>query len=122
MLALVYDRREADEDGLEVFHIMNQDPPTAEAAAKAVDECLYTVPDEVFSQMLLETARGPFRELVAPLIDYWHHIRTRTPVIEVSNEITIKELEHAGFYPRIPGPERLLGSFSALESWPGRGE
>ena len=122
VLALVYDRREADEDGLEVFHIMNQDPPTAEAAAKAVDECLYTVPDEVFSQMLLETARGPFRELVAPLIDYWHHIRTRTPVIEVSNEITIKELEHAGFYPRIPGPERLLGSFSALESWPGRGE
>ena len=48
------------DSGGRVFHIMNPDPPTAETAAKAVDEGTYVVPDEVFTQMLSETAKGPY--------------------------------------------------------------
>ena len=109
------------DSGGRVFHIMNPDPPTAETAAKAVDEGTYVVPDEVFTQMLSETAKGPYRELLSPLIDYWHRVRVETPVIDVTCAMTQRALEEKGVHIKFPPVRQLLGGFTLLDSWPAKG-
>ncbi len=104
-----------------VFHIMNPEPPTAQEAAKAIDERTYVVPDGVFTQMLSETAKGPGREILSPLIDYWHRVRIETPVIDVSCDITEERLREAGFHAEFPPVKQLLGGFTLLDSWPAKG-
>ncbi|QNM06752.1 amino acid adenylation domain-containing protein [Qiania dongpingensis] len=105
-----------------IFHIMNPDPPLVEAAAKALEEEIYIVPDETFTHMLAETVKGPYRELVSTLIDFWHHVRLEPPVIQVSNKKTKEQLDKAGFRFEIPEPGRLLSGFTLQDSWVGKGE
>ena len=72
--------------------------------------------------LLAETVKGPYRELVSTLIDFWHHVRLEPPVIQVSNKKTKEQLDKAGFRFEIPEPGRLLSGFTLQDSWVGKGE
>ena len=94
-----------------IFHIMNHMPPTLQEVMKAVDPAIETVSDEEFAKLMEQKAPELDKELSALLMDHWHRSKTAPPVIQVSNEMTVKYLEESGYIPQIPGPEQILKGF-----------
>ena len=94
-----------------IFHIMNHTPPILQEVMKAVDPAIETVSDEEFAKLMEQKAPELDKELSALLMDHWHRSKTAPPVIQVSNELTVKYLEESGYIPQIPGSEQILKGF-----------
>jgi len=94
-----------------IFHIMNHTPPTLQEVMKAVDPATETVSDEEFAELMRQKASELDKELSALLMDHWHRSKTAPPVIQVSNDLTVKCLEETGYVTQIPGPEQILKGF-----------
>lgn len=105
-----------------VFHIMHPCPPTAGQTAKAMGSSIEVVEDGRFQAILEKAARGPWREALLPLLDYWQRLRLHPPAVRVTCAETVKQLAQAGFDFPIPPADRLLGSFPQQESWIVKGE
>ena len=110
-----------DQEGL-AFHIIHPCPPTAEETAEAMGGGIRIVKDEQFQTILEKEARGPQREALAPLLDYWQRIRNHPPAVRVSCGKTQEQLRRSGFDFSIPSPEILLGSFIQHDLWTVKGD
>ena len=99
------------------FHIIHPDPPAVGDTVRELQMGIRVVPDQEFTQMLSEAARGPEREQVSVLIDYWYQIRLTPPVIQLSCSRTQESLRLADFHFEIPAPGVLLDGFTQQESW-----
>ena len=95
-----------------VYHIMSHMPPTLEEVLKDCAEGIQIVGDEEFAQILETKASTLERELAGVLQNQWQIMRTKHPVICVTNELTIKALKEAGYEPKIPAPKQILKGFN----------
>ena len=94
-----------------IYHIMSHTPPTLEAILKDLDAGIRIVNDEEFARILETKARDLDRALAGVLQNQWQIMRTKHPVIRVTNELTMKALAQAGFEPKIPAPRQILKGF-----------
>ena len=95
-----------------VYHIMSHMPPTLEEVLKDRAEGIQIVRDEEFARILDTKAPALERELAGVLQNQWQIMRTKHPVIRVTNELTMKALGETGFKPDIPAPKQILKGFN----------
>ena len=67
--------------------------------------------DEEFAEILGNKASEMDRMLAGVLQNQWQIMRTKHPVIRVTNELTMKALAQVGYEPKIPAPRQILRGF-----------
>ena len=97
---------------LTAFHLQSPTPPTAEEVARAICPNLKLVSNEEFERLLNNAPIDESGNLLAPLMDLWNQLKAGPTTITVDNALTSEQLDRAGFSMDIPGPERLLRTFS----------
>ena len=104
-----------------VFHILSPRQTRMEEIIRAVLPDTRFLPEPEFEMRLSQRLSKGYHAELMPLADFWNHIKTAPPVIEVTAEYTWQLLEKLGFQREIPGPKRLLKNF-LFAAWKDEGE
>lgn len=105
------------------YHILSPCPPTVRQIIEEIDsDIVFMRDDDEFTEVLIKSINGPYREEIAVAVDYWYQIRFQRPQIDVRGEITQSVLNSKGFQYQIPSPGLLLRTFSQQKSWKSKEE
>jgi len=91
-----------------VYHIMSHLPPKMIDVLNAVDKNIKLVSAEEMNRIM----NSKMAEMPKELLPFLMEMRMGTGTeIEVTNQITVEQLEKLGFRMELPGPEQLLKDF-----------